>query len=115
MNSNLEEQMRMCARFSAPFCAAPAGLKVGISETVLGDMRPLNGLRHPLSGDASGWYIWAGELSDDADFFKPLHVAHLSEWSPGVVPYLGLPPGWRFQIAEGHEDVWFDSSLLMLG
>ena len=24
----------------------------------------------------------------------------------------GLPPGWRFLIAPGHEDVWYDGSLL---
>ena len=45
-------------------------------------------------------------------FFVPLHVVHLDEWCPEVKKYLGLPPGWRFLIAEGHEDVWFDESLL---
>ena len=29
-----------------------------------------------------------------------------------VVPYLSLPPGYRFQIADGYEDVWFDLTLL---
>ncbi|WP_459213513.1 immunity protein Imm33 domain-containing protein [Paraburkholderia caribensis] len=28
------------------------------------------------------------------------------------MPYLGLPPGWRFLIAEGYEDVWEDAKLL---
>jgi hypothetical protein len=27
------------------------------------------------------------------------------------MPYLSLPPGWRFLIAPGHEDVWEDQSL----
>ncbi|WP_434048948.1 MULTISPECIES: immunity protein Imm33 domain-containing protein [Sorangium] len=26
--------------------------------------------------------------------------------------FLGLPPGWRFLIADEHEDVWKDPSLL---
>ncbi|WP_441294952.1 immunity protein Imm33 domain-containing protein [Massilia antarctica] len=30
-----------------------------------------------------------------------------------VVPYLSLPPGYRFQIADGYEDVWFDPALLV--
>jgi hypothetical protein len=64
-------------------------------------------------GDTTGWYIWAGgEPSPDPDFFVPVHVKHLSNWSPDVIRYLQLPPGWRFQIAPGHEDVWFDESLL---
>jgi len=51
-------------------------------------------------------------LSDDPDFFRPLHVEHVAEWCPEVQPYLALPPGWRFLIAPGHEDVWFDPALL---
>lgn len=92
-----------------------AGEKVGIAKNVRDGIWPMNGLRHPVAGDTSGWYIWAGEeLSDDPEFFVPLHVEHLAEWSPIVIPYLALPPGWRFLIAPGHEDVWFDESLLTL-
>ena len=76
-------------------------------------MSPINGLRHEPVGDTNGWYIWAGpELSQDPDFFTPLHVHHLGEWCPQVLPYLALPPGSRFLIAEGYEDVWHDEALL---
>jgi len=72
-----------------------------------------NGLRHEPEGDTSGWYIWAGEdLSEDPDFFVPLHVEHLAQWCPAAIPYLALPPGWRFLVAPGYEDVWHDDSLL---
>ena len=74
---------------------------------------PLNGLRHLPEVGTTGWFIWAGEsLSSDPEFFQPLHVQHLLDWCPDVIPYLGLPPGWRFLIAPGHEDVWFDQTLL---
>lgn len=33
---------------------------------------------------------------------------------PEVLPYLGLPPGWRFRIAPGHSDVWDDPELLTI-
>ncbi|QXI31593.1 hypothetical protein HU752_022615 [Pseudomonas vanderleydeniana] len=60
-----------------------------------------------------GWYIWAGEeLSEADDFFVPLHVAHLDDWEPLLLPYLGLAPGFRFLITEDYEDVWFDPRLL---
>ncbi len=29
-----------------------------------------------------------------------------------VLPYLGLPPGWRFLVAPGYVDVWEDPALL---
>ncbi len=72
---------------------------------------PLNGLRIQPHGNASGWYLWGGEWSDAADFFQPLCVEHLSGCCPRAVPFLGLPPGWRFLTDGQYTDVWFDSSL----
>ncbi len=66
-----------------------------------------------MEGDTCGWYLWAGEeFSWDADFFQPVHVEHLRLWRPEVSQYLALPPGWRFLIAPGYEDVWYDEGLL---
>jgi hypothetical protein len=86
--------------------------KVGIALPTL-QLAPLNGLRHPRSGDASGWYFWGGaDLSQNADFFEPLHAEHLAQLCPRVRRFLALPAGWRFLIAPTHEDVWYDASLL---
>ncbi|HYO74687.1 MAG TPA: hypothetical protein VEU33_52310 [Archangium sp.] len=88
-------------------------MKVGISLNVRSGLMPINGLRHPIQGDTTGWYIWAGgESSTAPDFFQPVHVAHLTEWCPLALKFLGLPPGWRFLVADGYEDVWADPSLL---
>lgn len=88
-------------------------MKVGIASNVKQGIRPVNGLRHPPEGDTTGWYIWAGEeLSDQPDFFNPLHVEHLKQWCPEIQKYLGLPPGWRFLIDGDFVDVWYDESLL---
>lgn len=77
------------------------------------DTWPLNGLRHPAGHGMNGWYVWRGEELGQADgFFEPLHARHLAEWSPDVMPYLALPCGWRFLLAPGHEDVWYDATLL---
>ena len=108
-------QLETCEKHGADFVASPAHPKVGISKNVKENVYPLNALRHPVEGETSGWYIWAGEeLFTDADFFVPLHVSHLPKWCPEILPYLGLPPGWRVLLAPGYEDVWFDASLLEL-
>ncbi len=73
---------------------------------------PLHGLRHPPEGDTTGWYVWTGELQQDADFFQPWHVAHALERCPELGPLLDRPPGSRFVYAPGHVDVWEDDSLL---
>ncbi len=109
----IERQLRVCQRYGAPFLESPLSMMVGISLNARTGLVPLNGLRHPVQGHTTGWYIWAGEvLSHDPDFFVPLHAAHLVEWCPAVLPYLGLAPGWRFLIAGDYEDVWEDLSLL---
>jgi hypothetical protein len=109
------EQADICKRFGVEPCAAPENLKVGIARNVRAGELPINGSRCAPEGDTTGWYIWAGgEMSEDPDFFQPLHVSHLGQWCPSILPYLALPPGWRFQIAPDHEDVWFDEELLSL-
>ncbi|WP_456236778.1 immunity protein Imm33 domain-containing protein [Croceibacterium salegens] len=105
-------QAGVCDRFGAEFHPAHPNLKLGLALATLG-REPINGLRHPPTGDTTGWYVWAGEkLSTAADFFQSVHADHLNEILPRIVPYLGLAPGWRFQIAPDHEDVWFDASLI---
>ena len=86
---------------------------VGIALDTL-DQDPLNGMRVRPVGKTSGWYLWGGEtLSKDPNFFQPLHVAHLAERCPKALPYLALPPGWRFLLGDDdYVDTWQDSSLL---
>ena len=106
------EQREVCRRFSAPFVQALLTTKVGLARNV-GSAWPIHGLRHLPVGDTSGWYLWSGDLSTDADFFEPVHASHLMTIAPIVLPYLGLAPGWRFLVAPDHEDVWEDRSLLV--
>ena len=107
------QQLEVCRRFGLEPYPAPSHLKVGIARNVKGDTLPVQGIRHPPEGDTTGWYIFAGqEMSNDPDFFVPLHVAHLHEWCPGAMPYLLLPPGWAFVLAPGYEDVYFNARLM---
>lgn len=110
-----KEQKVICERYNVPFVDTSPFLKIGITMNVKEGVQPINGLRHPLHDDTSGWYIWAGEeFSDNPDFFVPLHIKHLTEWCPHIIKYLGLPPGWRFLSAPNYEDVWEDKKLLKI-
>ncbi len=115
MTPNEKLQIDVARRHGTNPALPVPGEKCGISPRVRADPRewPVNGLRHQPVGDTCGWYIWAGDqLSADPDFFVPVHVEHVSAWCPEVEPYLALPPGWRFLLAPGYEDVWFDPDLL---
>jgi hypothetical protein len=107
-----QEQVEICARIGAEFLECAPESKMGIALQTL-SMQPLHGLRHTPSDGTCGWYVWAGEeLGVEPHFFQPIHVSHLSNRCPMILPYLGLAPGWRFIIAPGYEDVWFDPTLL---
>lgn len=110
--SPLSEQLELCRTYNVDFTETPENSVVGISANVGTGVYPINGLRHPVVGNTSGWYIWAGEYSSDPSFFVPIHAMHLSERCPQITKYLGLPEGWRFQYAPGYEDVWEVKSLL---
>lgn len=108
------EQRAVCERNGTVFDPPSTFQKVAIALSTL-QLEPLNGLRHPSKSGTCGWYIWGGsEMSLASDFFDALHVHHLTEDCPAVLPYLALPPGYRFLIAPGHEDVWEDLSLLQV-
>ena len=108
------DQLAICERFHVTPEAPSPGSRVGAARNVRDSAEwPLNGLRHPPERGTNGWYLWRGEvLSQAEDFFQSLHTDHLEDWSPDVLPYLALPPGWRFLLAPGHEDVWYDASLM---
>ena len=108
-----QSQLEICQKYGAECVPLDFGLKFGVAEDFFSGKMPLNGLRHPPQGDTCGWYLWAGEeMSQADDYFKPMHVYHLTGRCPQVIPYLGLPAGWRFLVAGGYGDAWFDEKLL---
>src|SRR5918999_3400933 len=99
-------------RFGVTPTPPKPGTTLGVSRSALSGEWPLHGLRHPPDRATNGWYVWSGDLSEDPDFFAPLHVEHVPDQLPAIMRFLPLPPGFRFLIAPDYEDVWEDASLL---
>ena len=109
------EQKELCHKYNADYFGCDQSLKIGIADKLpSSNGRVINGLRHRPESGTSGWYIYFGAeaMSSEDDFFKPMHVKHLKDRYPNIEKYLGLPPGWRFLIADDYEDVWYDENLL---
>lgn len=111
----------VCSRVGAVPAPLSPSDRIAISRTLLPlALRPrdrfltwpINGLRLEAHGNMCGWYLWAGpDFSTDPDWFSVIHFHHLDRSLP-FFPYLTLPPGWRFLVAPGYEDVWQDSDAL---
>lgn len=105
-------QLEICSTYGATPVCVHSDEKVGIARNVRSGLLPINGVRVLPERGTCGWYIWAGpEMSEAADFFVPLHVAHLPQWCERTMPFLQLPPGWRFLVADDYVDVWFDPAV----
>jgi hypothetical protein len=104
-----EKQIALCRRHGVEPVPVSPDAMVGIAHNVRSGLLPINGVRTRPERGTCGWYIWAGaHMSEDPDFFAPLHVSHLPEWCEPALPFLQLPPGWRFLVAGDYIDVWFD-------
>lgn len=85
------QQSEVCARFGTDRVAAALDLNSVVSENIVNgasfktETWPLHGCRHLATPTTTGWYVWAGEWSDAADYFKPVHTAHLEIWCPDAV------------------------------
>jgi hypothetical protein len=104
LNDINKQQKEVCIRNGSSFVVSEPSSKLGIAVASIENL-PLNALRHKPEGDTCGWYIWGGEeLSEDADFFKPLHVSHIRDYCPELEKYLKMnieenikKHGWQFQ------------------
>jgi hypothetical protein len=115
MSKNIiQSQQDISQKVGAVFSPSNPDSMIGIHLDGFLTIMPINGLRHSPEGVGNGWFIWCGgEIPQDSDFFQPMHIKHFIETYPTIAKYLGLPPGWRFQIDnKGYEDLWFDASLL---
>ena len=81
----------VCQRLNISPLYPDLSLKIGLAIQTKGK-NPTTGMRASPENGTEGWYIWSGEYSEDPDFFKPIHIHHLLEVWPEIIPYLALPP-----------------------
>ena len=105
------QQKTVCDQHGAELLPPGLGSRIGIAIETL-DLQPLNGLRIDPESNVCGWYLWGGgEPSEADDFYKPVCVEHVADYCPAAIPFLALPPGWRFLTDGNYVDVWFDAAL----
>lgn len=104
-----EVQKSICAKYGSKFEPLTDNHMVAIALDSIGQ-QPISGrreLRITNEPNEITWFIYGGEYDDSDNFFSPLHVSHLEDILPEVLPYLALSEGFGFVIDnDGYEDVW---------
>ena len=113
--TNMIERRTVCERIKVKPEKPHPNSVVGLAIETIGQ-GVISGLRHPITYNSNGWYIWCGEYSNDKDFFSPVCIEHINDYLESrILEYLDLPPGYRFLIDEHeYEDIWFDEKLLKI-
>jgi hypothetical protein len=103
----------ICRLYSENYSPVEDDQTVGISK-INQKLYPINGERTKIIGIFSGWMIWFGsEIPQGKTNFESMCKVHLKNKIPLIIPYLSLPPGYRFMIDDkGFEDIWYDEKLL---
>jgi hypothetical protein len=110
-NAHIESQKAICQQLNTDWNPINYKLKIGVGGDLSNE--PWNGLRHPEEQGTTGWFIWSGEYSERADFFKPMCAEHLLQMRPELIRFLGLPTSFRFLADnKGYVDIWRDDKLL---
>ena len=106
-----ENQIDICNKYNLE--GSPPEVIVALALTSL-DKMPIYGSRIKITEDDTvSWFFYCGEYSDSEDFYSPIHINHLEELLPLVIPYLYLPPNTQFIIDDkGYEDVWTNEDLI---
>ncbi|MFK8113710.1 MAG: hypothetical protein AB8B91_16020 [Rubripirellula sp.] len=104
-------QKRVCRMYRVDHCPPTPQSKLGIALATLED-EPILGVRLAAENGTNGWHIHGGQPSDADDFYDPLCIDDLFARCPLALPFLGLPPGWRFRTdSEGTFEAWFDGTI----
>jgi len=112
-DAHSDAQRKVCERHGSPVIYPDEHMKIGVALQTKG-RQPIRGRRYKPENGTEGWYIYAGDdTSEDPDFYKPVHIVHLHEIWPELIPYLALAPGYGFVIDdEGYEDIWYEPDIV---
>lgn len=103
-------QHDLCTAVGAAFGPPHASHTVYVSEGVYEGVLPLEGVRYPAHPPDAGWFLTTDQYNGDFRSLKRVHLFHLTEARPELIPLVGLPAGYRFTLKDEDCDcdVWFD-------
>jgi hypothetical protein len=101
-------QREVCATANAPFAAPDYAKAVWLGPSVADGNRLIYGDRYAETSGWSGWYLMAADQPKPAPTaIRFEHLRHLVSIREDLMPYLGLPVGWTFEVfANGSWGAW---------
>ena len=108
-------QRQVCATARAPFVAPDYSKLVWLGPSVPEGNRFVYGGRYAATSGWSGWSLMAAEQpKPPPTAIRSEHLRHLVSIREDLMPYLGLPVGWRFELfADGSWHAWSPKDQLL--
>ncbi|BCX73543.1 hypothetical protein KTJ16_06270 [Acinetobacter bereziniae] len=102
-------QKQICEKYNSKYIQLDDMEMVAFAMQSLGQ-QPIYAVRMVLEKEENvSWFIHCGEYSSASDFYQAIHVSHLHQYLPEILPYLALEPGFQVIIdKQGYEDVWLN-------
>jgi hypothetical protein len=100
------EQHRVCQLYKAEFAPPRPDKLTAVSKGVL-EGTAIQAVRYPWQEHMSGWLFVTDEYDGDIKSLTYHHTYHVTALRPEVAPFIALPVGFRFELADGRR-VWLD-------
>lgn len=100
-------QQEVCDAHSSEYVATNLEQLMAVSADIAAGGEVAEGVRYPVSGVMSGWWLFGVGFNGNMESVKPVHVGHIVVEHGEVVPYLALKPGFAFRLSP-KPYVWLD-------
>lgn len=103
-------QEECCQKYGSQCQRPEVTQMIVISNGVMEESTPVQGVRYPSPSHMSGWWLTTDEYTGDHTTLKVEHVMHVLRARPDLSKYLALAFGFRFD--SGPDEAWFDKKVL---
>lgn len=108
---NWKGQREICSSVRSQFVSTELlNFLVASPDVESGEEEVAEAVRYPFLLPNSGWWLFGPSYDSDIRTMRKVHVGHVVQRFPQIVPYLALAPGFCFSVGEKPR-IWFEKDV----